>query len=378
MEQWSTKRIIVLTLTVGTVLYLVYYVPGAVAHFVGRIWDLVVILILATALAVLLAPAVDLLCRLRVAQRISERTRRMLATLLVMLALVWVGGRMASLTASQMLHEISGIADIGKTWLATAPTDLQVWLAEHADQMPPGFVEKATEAVAQWTQGVLQYQFGFAKGALLQGWYLVELLIIPVLSFYFLVDSRPLREGLLYFTPSQHRAFANAVIGDVAALLHNYVRAQVMLCALKGVLVGLILYFCGVKMYLTLAIIAATFRMAPVVGPLVAGIPCVGIPLIQNGLSTGIIVLSLYAVLIFIDGKLLTPITLAESATLHPVIVIISLLLGYEFMGVLGLLIAVPVAGIIRAVYVRYHETYVEAATGSADAEEQAPANQGG
>ena len=75
--------------------------------------------------------------------------------------------------------------------------------------------------------------------------------------------------------------------------------------------------------------------MAPVVGPLVAGVPCVGVPLIQNGPTTATVVLVVYAMLIAIDGKLLTPVFLAGSATLHPVVVIISLLLGYEFLGVL-------------------------------------------
>ena len=358
MEQWTTRRIVILTLTVGTVLYLVYYVPGAIAHFVGRVWDVVVILVLSTALALLLAGPVEFLCRLRVP--LPMRTRRVLATLAVMAGLVYLGWVLVALTATQMIQELDGLVAISKTWLSHAPGHVQDWLDEYDAQLPPGLVEAATGTVAQWTQNLLQYQFGFARGALLQGWYLVELLIIPVLAFYFLVDSATLRAGTLYFTPSAYRQFAGQVIDDVSRLLHSYVRAQVLLCLLKSVLVGLVLYFSGVSMYLTLALIAGIFRMAPVVGPLVAGLPCVGVPMLQNGFSTGMIVLAFYALLIFLDGKLLTPVVLAESATLHPVVVIVSLLLGYEFMGVLGLLVAVPVAGIIRTVYVRYRESFLE------------------
>ncbi len=359
MEQWTTRRIVILTLTVGTVLYLVYYVPGAIAHFVGRIWDVVVILVLATALAFLMAGPVELISRLRIP--LPVRTRRAIATVLVMAGLVYLGWMLTVLTASQMVGELEGLVSIAKSWLIQAPGQLQAWLARYDAQLPPGLIEAATGTVAQWTQDLLQYQFGFAKGALLRGWYLVELLIIPVLAFYFLVDSATLRAGTLYFTPSQYRQFAGRLMDDVARLLHSYVRAQVLLCMLKSILVGLVLYLCGVNMYLTLALIAGLFRMAPVVGPLVAGIPCVGVPLLQNGLSVGLIVLAFYALLIFLDGKLITPVVLAESATLHPVVVIVSLLLGYEFMGVLGLLVAVPVAGIVRTVYIHYQQTFLGA-----------------
>ena len=359
MEHWTTRRIVILTLTVGTVLYLVYYVPGAVGHFVGRVWDLVVMLILASALAVVLAPPVEVLCRLKVPA--PERAKRMVATILVLAVLVWAMWSLLSLTATQMIHEGERMVSIGKLWLSSAPGELQEWLDAHAEQMPPGVIDRATETVAQWTQTLLQYQFDFAKGALLRGWYLVELLVVPVLAFYFLIDGKALREGSMRFMPSRYRPFVDAVLDDAGALLDGYVRAQVVLCVVKGVLVGLVLYLCGVSMYLTLAIIAAAFRMAPVIGPLVAGIPCVGIPLLQNGLGTGLIVLLFYALLILIDGKLITPIVLGGSATLHPVVVILSLLLGYEFMGVLGLLIAVPVAGIVRVVYVRYQETFGDA-----------------
>lgn len=357
MEQWPIRRIVLLTLTVGTVLYLVYYVPGAVAHFVGRIWDLVIIVILSTALAVLLAPPVSWLCRMRVP--IAERAKRMIATIIVLALLVWAVYVLSSVTASQMLQELQRMTMLGKMWLSTAPSDLQAWLNAHSDQLPPGMVGSAGETVALWAQNILQYQFDFAKGALLQGWYLVELLVIPVLAFYFLTDSQPLREGFLFLLPAQYKAFAIDVLQDVTALLHSYVRAQAVLCILKGLLVGVVLYLCGVKMYLTLAIIAGVFRMAPVVGPLIAGIPCVGVPLLQNGQHIGLVVLFFYWALILIDGKLLTPICLAGSATLHPVVAIMSLLLGYEFMGIFGLLIAVPVAGMVRVVYLRYREYFV-------------------
>lgn len=358
METWPTKRIVLLTLTVGTVLYLVYYVPGAIAHFVGRVWDVVVILILSTALAFVLAPAVEFVARMPI--RVPLRTRRIIATLLVMGTVAWCCWLLIALTATQMIHELQGIITVFKSWLTTVPSEVQGWLDEYSAELPPGFIDRAGEAVAQWTQGLLQYQFDFAKGALLRGWYVVELLIIPVMAFYFLVDAAPLKAGALYLTPQAYRDLGTRVIDDVTTLLHSYVRAQVLLCLLKAVLVGLALYFCGVKVFLTLALIAGLFRMAPVVGPLIAAVPCVGVPMLQNGPYTGMVVLALYSALIFIDGKLLTPVVLAESATLHPVVVIVSLLLGYEFMGVLGLLIAVPVAGIIRTVYVRYHEAFLE------------------
>ncbi|MCE5215873.1 AI-2E family transporter [bacterium] len=101
--------------------------------------------------------------------------------------------------------------------------------------------------------------------------------------------------------------------------------------------------------------------------PIVGGVFCGGLPLIQNGVHTGLIVLLCYWLLFVVDGKLLTPLLLAGSAMLHPVLVIISLLLGYEFFGVLGLLVAVPAAGILRALYLRCRQAFVDT-TDDADA----------
>ncbi len=356
MEQWSTRRLVLFTLTVGTVLYLVFYVPGAVAYFVGRVWDLVIILVFAAALTVLLTPPVELLCRLKLP--LPDRAKRMIATLLVLAVLVGVTWLLLSLTATQLLHEVHRIVAIGKTWLARVPGQMQQWLTAQTEQAPPEVVAKATDTVAQWTQTLLQYQFDFAKSALLRGWYLVELLVVPILAFYFVVDAEVLRRGCLLFSPARYRAFASAVADDVGVMLNAYVRAQVALCLTIGIVVGIILYLNGVSMYLTLAIIAGVCRMAPVVGPIIAAVPCVGVPLLQNGPHTGLVVLACYCVLIFLDGKLLSPILLGSSATLHPVVIILSLLLGYEFMGVLGLLVAVPVAGIVRATYARYRLTF--------------------
>ncbi|MEN6347137.1 MAG: AI-2E family transporter [Armatimonadia bacterium] len=365
MEQWTTRRVALLTLTVGIVLYLVYYVPGAVAHFVDRVWDVVVILILATALAVLLSPAVGFLCRVRLP--LPARLQRVAATLLAMVgcvALLWL---VVSLMATQLFHETEGILQVSKTWLAQAPTQLQMWLDAHSADFPPEVVSRVAGAATQMTQSLLQYQFGFAKGALLRGWYIVELLIVPVLAFYFLIDGDALRNGTIASAPKRYRQFVRDALSDVSAVLHSYVRAQVLLCGGVAVAVGLILKLCGVSTYLSLAVLAGVLRMAPIVGPIVGGVFCVGLPLIQNGVHTGLVVLLCYWLLFVVDGKLLTPILLAGSAMLHPVLVIISLLLGYEFFGVLGLLVAVPAAGILRALYLRYRQAFVDT-TDDADA----------
>jgi predicted PurR-regulated permease PerM len=352
MEHWPTRRVVLLALTVGIVLYLVYYVPGAIAHFVGRIWDVVVIFIAATALAVLLGPPVSALARLRLP--LPGRPRRVFAALAVYAALLWAGWVMASYTSAQLIAEGQHITQLSRDWIAQSPTHLQKWLASHAEELPPGLVTSATSMVTDWTQSLLQYQFDFARGALLRGWYLVELFIVPVLAFYFLVDGAALRSSAVEFVPERFRRLTSSALDDIAQMLHGFVRAQAFICLVYGLVVGVALYLLGVRMYLSLAVIAALFRLAPVVGPWVAGVLCVGVPLLQEGSHTGLVVLGIYALLVILDGKLLTPVLLAGGALLHPVTAILSLLLGFEFLGVLGLLIAVPVAGVIRIVILYY------------------------
>jgi predicted PurR-regulated permease PerM len=356
MNQWPTRRLVGVTLTVGTVLYLIYYVPGAIAYVFGRVWNITVVLIIATALAVLVSPLVRLLCRARV--RLPERGKRMIATLLVLALVLWLGWLVASATASQLAHEVQGLLIMSRLWLTQAPTQVRDWLAAHSEDFPPVVVTQATEAVAQATQNLLKFQFGFAKGALLGGWVAVETFVVPLLAFYFLTDGRALRDGFLSLLPRRFLPFVTAVLDDVVVLLNSYVRALVLICLIDALVVGLGLYACGVSMYLILAVIVGALRLAPIVGPIVAGVPVVGVTMLQNGPHTGMVVLVCYLVLFLLDGKFLTPILLAGGTTLHPVTVIVSLLIGYEFVGLVGLLIAVPTAGIIRVVYLRYREMF--------------------
>lgn len=368
MEHWPTRRIVLLTLTVGIVLYLVYYVPGVIGHFLGRIWDVLVILTAAAAVAILLGPAVRAIASLPLP--LSARPRRVLSGLIVYAALVWALWVGASYTSAQLIAESQHIAELSRQWLTQTPTNVQQWLSDHARDLPPDLVTGATSLVTAWTTSLLGYQFDFARGALGRGWYIVELFVVPVLAFYFLVDGSALRASLNEYVPPRFRDLVGRAVDDIGAMLHGFVRAQAVICVVYGLVVGVALSLLGVRMYLSLAVIAALFRMAPVVGPWVAGILCVGVPLLQEGSHTGLVFLAIYAALVIIDGKLLTPVLLAGGALLHPVTAILSLLIGYEFLGVVGLLLAVPVAGAIRVAMLYYRE-FARELQGSPDIPEE-------
>jgi len=146
---------------------------------------------------------------------------------------------------------------------------------------------------------------------------------------------------------------------EMNALLHGYVRAQIILCVFMGVCTGLLLHLTGVRLYVTLGLLAGLGWAVPIVGPIIVAVPMALFSLLQVGLRMTLVILLVYAGLNVLDNKILKPKVLGGGVRLHPVTVIVALLIGGEFLGIIGLFIAVPVAAVLRVVF-----TYVRQRAG--------------
>ncbi len=105
-----------------------------------------------------------------------------------------------------------------------------------------------------------------------------------------------------------------------------------------------------------LALFAAITRAIPVIGPVLSGIPIVLVGLLKShGLAEPVILLGFVVVMHFAESKFLMPHLIGERLHLPPVVVIIALLVGAEFFGLVGMFLAAPVAAIIREIIRLYY-----------------------
>jgi predicted PurR-regulated permease PerM len=203
------------------------------------------------------------------------------------------------------------------------------------------FPDKYVPKVAGWLLGLTRTAGKWAG-------LIFELILVPLIAFYLLTDATRLREQALFFIPKRYRPTVVQYAGGMDAILRRYMHGQVILCAIAWVVVTLALLIMGIPGALLLGLLAGISRAIPVIGPVVGGIPVLAAVLLDPRLSGAFWwVLIGFTALHLFESKVLMPRILGGHLGVHPVLVILSLLVGYEMLGLLGMFLAPPMVAMI-------------------------------
>jgi predicted PurR-regulated permease PerM len=324
-------------------------------YMVVRIRSILVTLVVAGLFAYPAGWLVHLLCRL-LPSRVPRKIGRPVITLTVFLLygyLTYLSVRVLitpfqaeirALAANwpQYQQEIQQFIEDAQAWYKTLPPDVRRLVES---QNVGGIVEMSR----QWVSGLV------AGTAAVVG-HIVEIVLIPVLAFYFLTDSRNIKHEFVALVPRRWWRDTLWLMQQANLILENYVIGQLLLCIIAGVVVGIGLGLLGVKYTLVLAVLAGITRAIPIIGPILGGIPIVLLVVLQypHNLMVAVHVLLFFTALHFIESKLILPVLIGERVKLHPVTVILVLLIGAQFFGLMGMFLAPPVAAVIRVILHRY------------------------
>lgn len=179
-----------------------------------------------------------------------------------------------------------------------------------------------------------------------------EVVLVVFMALYWLVAMPTMRELLLSLLPPEHTPGARAILSEIGETMGGYVRGVLIEACLIGVLVFGGLSLIGVPYALALAVLAGVGEFLPYVGPIVAAVPAVLLALLESP-TMALIVVAFYVVLQLIEGYVLFPLVVGNQAEIPPLLIIVGLLAGGALGGVLGALIAVPLAGAVRIVALR-------------------------
>lgn len=169
----------------------------------------------------------------------------------------------------------------------------------------------------------------------------VFILTILVFTFYLLLDWENVRSRFLrlFNRPAQKRV--EAIIDRMEQQLGGWVRGELALMTIVGVLVFLGLSILGVEYALPLALIAAVLEIVPMIGPVVAMVPAFVVSF-STSLWLGIGVLVLYAVVQQVENNFIFPNVMGKAVGFSPLATLIILFVGTDLFGVAGLLLAIP------------------------------------
>ena len=206
----------------------------------------------------------------------------------------------------------------------------------------------SAQQVANVTTGVIGGVFGVFGT-------IFNLFLMVLISIYLLLEREKITDAMLNTIPETVRDQSLELFHAVEGSLIRYLRGQLFLCAIMGVLGWAIMFFTVGEYALAVGAWVAATELIPVLGAFLGAIPAVAIALFvpQGGFFEAVLVTFLFLIAQQIEGNLLVPRIQGGSVGVHPLVVLFATLAGTALYGILGAIFAVPVVAIVAAT-IRY------------------------
>ncbi|MFC7681602.1 AI-2E family transporter [Paenibacillus sp. GCM10028914] len=188
--------------------------------------------------------------------------------------------------------------------------------------------------------------------------FVVIIATVPIIMYYMLKEKNKFSFKLLGILPRRYRKDGQEVLSDIDNALSNYIIGKVLLNLVLSVLMYIGFLIIGLPYSLLLTLISFVLNFIPYVGALLAAIPVVIVGFIE---SPSIAIWSVVVIVIAqqIQDNILTPVIYGKQLDIHPLTTIVLLLVGGDFYGILGVLLAIPAYMILKIIVVRVYELFL-------------------
>ncbi len=176
---------------------------------------------------------------------------------------------------------------------------------------------------------------------------IIALILAPILAYYLVIDWEKTRDGLLSFFPVHTRGKLTELGMEINQVLWGFIQGHLVVCCIVGLLTGLLAAVLGIQYAVIIGIINGIAELFPYVGPILGAIPSLALALGEGPgkvvyLGVGFLVIQQ------LESNFLSPRIVGDRVGLHPLVVIFALLSGGELFGIWGILLAVPVAAVLK------------------------------
>lgn len=294
----------------------------------------------------------------------------------------WLGNWMPRLAAMLLTYVLLLVLFAGLIWVVTPTLVNQV---EDFGGRIPDLVDRAGKFIERWrgnlpggsfTDTVIS-QLSDLGPALLRLPLTITsgisgMLLILFVSFYILLEASAIQTFFLSLFPAEGRSHINEVLTAMGSAMGGYVRGVVINGVIVGLLTFLGLELLGINFALTFGVLAGLLELIPVAGPIVAGLLIVGFTLLQSP-GQALIALVFMVVLQQVENNVLVPNIMRNQTEVSPLMSILAVFTGFAIGGLIGALIAIPIAGALR---VLVREMVAPAIRGQTGAQPQGEASQ--
>jgi predicted PurR-regulated permease PerM len=202
---------------------------------------------------------------------------------------------------------------------------------------------------------VLRDYLGTPTGAIHAIQVAIEVILAVVLVFlgllYMLIDGHNFFLYVLQFVPAEHRGHVQWLSAEIHRVLGRYLRGQLLLIGLMSVATFLILEWAfRLPFALWIGILTGVLEVIPLLGPIAAAALACTVGFAQGGANEAAALAIMYLVLRQVEDQLVMPIIVGRAVHVHPLVTIFAVLAGERIAGVLGMILAVPLAAAIKVV----------------------------
>lgn len=320
------------------------------AAFLYEIKDILVIFFVSLLFAAALDPMVDALERRRIPRGIG--------VIIIYLAIFVVLGFLISNLVPLIANEISQLA-----------TKVQEWIGNlvSGDIALPKFLERFRPGIKNWLGGVDISQFGNYKDILLKvaqqlssvagnvlnavlvvfnGFF--NAIVVLVLTFMMTVDEASIDKFILSLFSSRHSEYIRQKSNLIKEKMGDWLRGQIILCVVIGVCVYIGFLIIGlfttkVEYAATMALVAGITEIIPYAGPFLAWL--IALPIVANQSPMLIVWMTVLMYIVqAMENNLIVPFVMNKAVGISPIFIMFAMFVGFEFLGILGIVLAVPVA----------------------------------
>ena len=213
-------------------------------------------------------------------------------------------------------------------------------------------LSSSVETVSSHLRDYLLGQFGNAVSIGLTALTtLLQILLMFVVAFLLALDAHSVRRVLRRLVPNDYRSDFDQIWRRVRRMLYGYVRGQIIVAGMIGILSGIGCAALGLPDAVALGLIAGITAIIPYLGPFIGALPAVLVGLASGGPFKALLVVGLYFLISNVILNFVYPKVMGDAVRLPPLLVIVALIAGFSWAGILGMFVAVPLAATLRIVF---------------------------
>lgn len=201
------------------------------------------------------------------------------------------------------------------------------------------------------------YGYGFAQSVVkavprLISSFITFLILVPFYTFFLLKDGGTIKKWILDMLPERYLETGVNVLLNINKQMSGFIQARLLEAGVLGAIVYIGLLILGIKYSLLLALVAAVMNLVPYLGIILGSAPGVAVAYFYGDSSALVwYTILVYSIAQLIDMIVIIPLVFSKRINIHPMVVVILLIIGFELMGIVGMILAVPFFCILKVLF---------------------------